>query len=83
MHNIEQSDDFKKAYRKLRKRDKVIFEQISQKMDELAADPSRFKHLRNVLAGFCRLHFGSYVLMYRVESETVFLVSIDHHDDAY
>ncbi|MBI4141128.1 type II toxin-antitoxin system RelE/ParE family toxin [Candidatus Woesearchaeota archaeon] len=36
-----------------------------------------------MLAGYRRIHFGSLVLIYAIESETVKIISLDHHDNAY
>jgi mRNA-degrading endonuclease RelE of RelBE toxin-antitoxin system len=68
---------------KLKKKDKSLFEQIQKKTIEIIENPEHFKPLRNVLAGYRRIHFGSFVLIYKIEGEVVRIISLDHHDRAY
>ena len=83
MYSIEFSDEFDHSMRKLKKKDKVLFEQIQKKLLEVVENPEHFKPLRNVLAGYRRIHFGSVVLIYTIDGETVRIISLDHHDRAY
>ncbi len=82
-YTIEFSDEFDRSLKKLKKRDKVLFEQIQKKLIEIIENPEHFKPLRNVLAGYRRIHFGSFVLIYTLEGETIRIISLDHHDKAY
>ena len=82
-YSIEFSDEFEKSMNKLKKKDKSLFYQIQKKLIELIDNPEHYKPLRNMLAGFRRIHFGSFVLIYKVEGETVRIISLDHHDHAY
>ncbi|MBI4214973.1 type II toxin-antitoxin system RelE/ParE family toxin [archaeon] len=82
-YSIEFSDEFEKSIKKLKKKDKVMFGRISKKLVEIIDNPEHFKPLGNVLAGFRRIHFGSLVLIFTIEDETVRIISLDHHDDAY
>ena len=80
---IEFSDEFEKSMKKLKKKDRVLFNQIQKKLIELVENPQHYRPLKNVLAGFRRIHFGSFVLIYKTEGETVRIISLDHHDKAY
>ena len=82
-YSIEFSAEFEKSMKKLKKKDKAIFEQIQKKLIEIVQNPEHYKPLRNVLAGFRRLHFGSFVLVYAIEGNIVRIMSLDHHDRAY
>lgn len=82
-YTIEFSDEFDRSMKKLKKKDKVLFEQIQKKLIEIIGNPEHFKPLRNVLAGYRRIHFGSFVLIYTIESDVVRIISLDHHDKAY
>lgn len=82
-YTIEFSDEFESSMKKLKKRDKVLFEQIQKKLIDIVENPEHFKPLRNVLAGYRRLHFGSFVLIYTIEEDIVRIISLDHHDKAY
>jgi mRNA-degrading endonuclease RelE of RelBE toxin-antitoxin system len=40
-YGIEFTPTFEKALKKLKKKDKALFEQLSKKMNEIADDPTR------------------------------------------
>ncbi len=82
-YEIEFSDEFEKSFKKLKKKDKVLFEQIRKKLIELVQNPEHYKPLRNVLAGYRRIKFGSFVLIYKIEGNAVRIIPLDHHDKAY
>ena len=82
-YSIEFSEEFERSFLKLQKKDKALFEQVRKKLLQIVENPEHFKPLRNVLAGYRRIHFGSFVLIYKVEDEVVRIISLDHHDHAY
>lgn len=82
-YKIEFSTEFEKSFKKLKKKDKVLFERIKKKLLEIVKNPEKFKPLRNVLAGYRRIQFGSFVLIFTIEGDVVRIISLDHHDKAY
>lgn len=80
---IEFSSQFEKSIKKLKKKDKILFDQIQKKLIDLVQNPERYKTLGNVLAGYRRLHFGPFVLIYKIEKNVIRIISLDHHDKAY
>ncbi|MBS3167236.1 type II toxin-antitoxin system mRNA interferase toxin, RelE/StbE family [Candidatus Woesearchaeota archaeon] len=80
---IEFSEEFEKSMKKLKKKDKTLFLQIQKKLLELINNPEHYKPLSNVLAGFRRIHFGSFVLIFKIEGNTIKIISLDHHDNSY
>ena len=82
-YSIEFSAEFEKSMKKLKKRDNAVFTQIQKKLIEIVENPEHYKPLRNVLAGYRRLHFGSFVLIYTIEGNVVRIISLDRHDKAY
>ena len=80
---IEFSSQFEKSVKKLKKKDKALFNQIQKKLIDLIENPERYKTLGNVLAGYRRLHFGPFVVIYKIEKNVVRIISLDHHDKAY
>ncbi len=82
-YTIEFSDEFEWSMKKLKKRDKTLFQQIQRKLVDIVSNPEHYKPLKNVLAGFRRIHFGCFVLIYTIEGETIRIISLDHHDNAY
>ena len=83
VYSVELSAEFEKSIKRLKKKDKVTFEQIQKKLLEIVENPEHYKPLRNVLAGYRRLHFGSFVLIYTIEGNIIRVISLDHHDKAY
>jgi len=82
-YSIEFSASFEKSMKKLKKKDTVLFNQIQKKLINLVQNPDHYKPLRNVLAGYRRIHFGSFVLIFKLEGEVVRIISLDHHDKSY
>ncbi len=80
---IEFSLQFEKSIKKLKKKDKSLFNQIQKKLIDIIQNPERYKTLGNVLAGYRRIHFGPFVLVYKIENNIVRIISLDHHDKAY
>ena len=80
---IEFSSQFEKSIKKLKKKDKTLFDQIQKKLIDIVKDPERYKTLGNVFVGYRRIHFGSFVLIYKIEKNVVRIISLDHHDNAY
>ena len=81
--NIEISSQFEKSIKKLKKKDKTLFNQIQKKLIDIVQNPERYKTVVNVFAGYRRLHFGPFVLIYKIEKNVVKIISLDHHDKAY
>jgi len=65
------------------KKDKVLFEQIQKKLLEIVNNPEQYKPLKNIFAGYRRVHFGSFVLIYKIKDNIIKIISLDHHDKAY
>jgi YafQ family addiction module toxin component len=82
-YTIEFSSPFEKSMKKLKKKDKVMFDQIQKKLIDIVEHPDHHKPLRNILAGYRRIHFGSFVLIYKIDGEIVRIISLDHHDKSY
>ncbi len=83
MYKVVYSSNFKKAHEKLHKKNFILAQSIHKKIEEIAEYPEHFKPLKNDLKGYRRVHFGSYVLLYRFKDGVVELMDIDHHDFAY
>ena len=82
-YEIKFSKQFEKSAKKLKKKDPVLFKQIQKKLIEIIKQPEHYKPLKNDLAGYRRVHFGSFVLVYTMRDNTIKIISIDHHDKAY
>lgn len=80
---IEFSSQFERSIKKLKKKDKTLFNQIQKKLIDIVQNPERYKTLGNVLGGYRRIQFGPFVLIYKIEGNVVRIISLDHHDKAY
>jgi YafQ family addiction module toxin component len=82
-YSIEFSSTFEKSMKKLKKKDKLMYDQIQKKLIDLVENPDHFKPLRNILAGYRRIHFGSFILIYKIDGDIIKIISLDHHDKSY
>ena len=80
------SQTLERKLAKLKRRNKVAFDAIGKKVQEIAADPYMFKPLRAPLFGKRRVHIDSnFVLVYSIDEDerTVHLLDYDHHNRIY
>ena len=72
---------------KLKRKDLALFRAVQKKINQIAGlDESAIKHFKNLrgnLKDFKRVHVGSFVLMFKVEKDTVIFDRFRHHDEAY
>jgi YafQ family addiction module toxin component len=75
-----------KEIKKLTRKDNQLRIILKKKITYILDNPTRYKPLRNDLAGYYRVHvMSSFVLIFGVDTveETVTLVHFSHHDAAY
>ncbi|MDI6888557.1 MAG: type II toxin-antitoxin system mRNA interferase toxin, RelE/StbE family [Methanocellales archaeon] len=77
------SPEFEKDLRKIKKKDKVLFERICKKIEEILESPEVYKPLRYKLKGLRRAHIGSFVVIFQITGDVVEFLVVDHHDRAY
>ena len=82
---LEQSDEIKKKFKKLARKDRKQIRNIHNKVEEIRENPEHYKPLRNELKGIWRVQIGSFVLLYTInEKEKIMkLLDYDHHDKIY
>ncbi len=88
MRNYELSDHLKKVLAKLLKKDKVKYESIFKKVEEILTceDVEHYKNLRKPLQEFKRVHIDTnFVLTFEYDKTTdeVIFYDFDHHDNIY
>ena len=86
MYKLAIKESLDKKFKKLQRKDKELLRLIEKKVQNILAEPHRFKPLRKPLQNKRRVHVGgSYVLVYEVnEGEKVItLMDFDHHDNIY
>lgn len=76
-----------KVLDRLEKKDPVLFSAVCKKIAQIAAldenEIRHFKNLRHSLSGCKRVHVSSFVLMFKLEGDTIIFDRFLHHDDAY
>lgn len=77
------SEHFLNDYVSLTRRNKKLQEQIDKKICQILENPENYKPLKRPLAGYRRVHIGSYVITFRVDGDMVRFVRIAHHDEVY
>ncbi|OGI64719.1 hypothetical protein A2642_02970 [Candidatus Nomurabacteria bacterium RIFCSPHIGHO2_01_FULL_39_10] len=77
------SSEFEKQLKKLKQKDKALYERLEKKIRDILLEPTHIKHLRNVLKGQQRVQLGPFVLKFTQEEETIYFITIEHHDQAY
>ncbi len=79
------SDVFTSSVKRIKKKDKKLYDSIKRKASEIVNDSHRFKNLRYDMSGLSRVHIGPFVLSVSIDEETktVTLEDFEHHDNAY
>lgn len=74
-----------KILSKLAKKDKVQFESVFNKINEIVNSRSieHYKNLRAPLQKYKRAHIGSFVLLFKLVNGVIIFRYYDHHDKIY
>ncbi|MBU0498139.1 MAG: addiction module toxin RelE [Candidatus Thermoplasmatota archaeon] len=81
------SDRFKKNLGILKQKDNTTYLALKNKIIQIAGcdknSIEHFKNLRGSLKNFKRVHISSFVLIFRIENDTIIFEEFDHHDKIY
>ncbi len=87
MRNYEIKPSLKEILNKLSKKDKLMYERVLKKIEEIIAceDIEHYKNLRYDMKDRKRVQIGHFVLVFKFlkESDTLSFVDFGHHDEAY
>ncbi len=86
MYDLALRKSVERVFSKLAKRDPNLLGSISRKIEEIRADPQRYKNLRRPLQHLKRVHIGKgFVLVFSVDEKEglVIIEDFDHHDRIY
>ncbi|MBS3150800.1 addiction module toxin RelE [Candidatus Woesearchaeota archaeon] len=84
--NYEIHPDLDKILSKLSKKDKVQFETILKKIDDIinTENIDHYKNLKSPLQEYKRVHIhSSFVLLFKREEDKIIFRYYDHHDNIY
>lgn len=81
------SKNFDRILAKLQKKDKQLYENLLNKMNEILnnSDIEHYKNLRYDLKEFKRAHIGHFVLVFKFDklNNVILFSDFDHHDNIY
>lgn len=74
---------FENQLRKIKRKDRTLFERLTKKLREIRQNPEHHKPLKNVLKGCRRAHLGPFVIIFEINGDTITVHYVKHHDKAY
>jgi YafQ family addiction module toxin component len=86
-YNYRTSKNLDRILEKLFKKDKVTYEQIMAKIEEIisSSDVEHYKNLRYTMKDRKRVHIGHFVLVFKFNKaeNLIEFDDFDHHDNMY
>ena len=85
-YSVELSPLAEERLVRLKRKSKVAFLAVKNKVRQIQENPYRFKPLSGKMAGIFRVHIdSSFVLTYRISEQktAVIIIDYDHHDKIY
>ena len=86
MFTHEFSKELTRKMLKIKKKNKVMFEAVVEKIKEIKENPEHYKPLRYDLKGYRRVHvMKSFVLIFKIDyvNNKIIFADFDHHDNVY
>jgi len=87
MFPYDASDNLKEILKKLYRKDKLTFERVTKKMQEVASsgDIEHYKNLQHDLSDLKRVQIGHFVLTFRFDKKNkiIYFDDFQHHDIIY
>jgi YafQ family addiction module toxin component len=87
MHKSQISEHLQDILRKLSKKDKLLYEQILKKINEIrnSYNIEHYKNLRYDMKDSKRVHVGHFVLIfqYNKNKDEIYFDDFEHHDKVY
>ena len=87
MYKYKTSKNLDRILLKLSKKDKKLYEQILQKIDEIinSSDIEHYKNLRYDMKDKKRVHIGHFVLVFNLKKQEniIYFIDFDHHNKVY
>ena len=83
MQKLQLSENLRSLLAKLSVKDKVLYERILKKIDEVAKSSDHYKNLRYDMKGSKRVQVGHFVLTFRYSDDCIYFEDFDHHNYIY
>jgi len=82
-YKIKFTPFFEKQLKKLKRKDKNLFDRLTKKLKEIRQNPEHYKPLRNVLKGNRRAHLDPFTIIFDIREDLITVYYVKHHDEAY
>lgn len=82
MYNRVFTESFSKDVKSIKK-DKVLFNRLKHKIDEILENPEHHPIKKYNLKGKRGAHIGSFVVVFEIKGDDVVFLRFKHHDYAY
>ena len=82
-YKIKFTPFFEKQLKKLKRKDKNMFNRLTKKLKEIRQNPEHYKPLRNVLKGNRRAHLDPFIIIFDIREDLITVHYVKHHDEAY
>ena len=82
-YSFQFTPSFEKQLKKLKNKDRVLFERLAGKLKEIRQNPEHYKPLGNVLKGCRRAHLDPFVIIFEISGDLIVVHYVKHHDKAY
>lgn len=66
-YDVRFTPTFEKQLKKIKQKDKVLFERLTKKIKEIRENPHHYKPLRNLLKGTRRAHLDPFIIIFSIE----------------
>ena len=85
MWRIKATNEFRRRFKDLTKKDKPLRERVIKSIEKLKENPYAGKPLSYDLAGLRSLRVGKYRIIYKIDEENkiIYLISIGHREKIY
>lgn len=82
-YTLAVSKEARRTLKRLKQKDKTLYERVQQEIEKLLEHPEFGKPLRYDLKHCRRVHVGSFVLTYEINQDIIRVMDFDHHDKIY
>ena len=81
-YQVAVTSNMSKILKKLKKKNRQLYDAILRKASETSVGPHRYKNLRHDKSGLSRVHIDPFALTFSIddESKTLLLEDFDHYD---
>ena len=85
MYDWEVKPQLQEKIEKLSKRDKLTYERVMKKIEEIVNNPNpdHYKNLTHELKDRKRVHIGHFVLVFKFADQKIEFLDFEHHDKIY